>query len=81
MKKTITGCHDCPFRYSDFDDFAVGNDTLEICTLAQHEQLPNYFIDCYDTKDDGEPKETYPAPEWCPLQKESLTLELKYSES
>jgi hypothetical protein len=72
--KTIKGCYECPFRYSDYDDWAVGDDTCEICVLAQNMNLPDYFIVCYKRGfDDDIALDT---PEWCPI-KETFSIKLE----
>lgn len=77
--RTVTGCNDCPFRYSDYDDYAIGNDTLEICTLKmqldqQKKVNSDYFIDSYKRNETN--KESFKTPEWCPL-KTPLLIKLK----
>lgn len=70
--KNIKGCFECPFRYSDYDDFAVGDDTLEVCTLAREMKLKNYFIYMYDTKQNQHAK--LKTPKWCPIRTKPLLL-------
>lgn len=67
---SIRGCGECPFRYTNWDDFAVGNDTLEICTISMNLGFQKYFIDCYDTKNEEEPELL--TPDWCPLKQNSI---------
>jgi hypothetical protein len=74
----VTGCVDCPFHYTNYDDFAVGNDTLEICLLKQRMDTENkvnadYFIDCWDTKHSEDI--VLKTPEWCPIKSEGVTIE------
>ena len=64
MKKIINCCGNCPFLYSDYDDFAIGNSTAEICTLAKFKDLKEYFILLHDGEDEIK------TPKWCPLKSE-----------
>lgn len=74
----IKGCFECPFRYSDYDDFAIGDDTIEVCTLAQHLRLKQYFIDSYDTKANQSYKKLK-TPIWCPVKEKPLLLKFDCS--
>ena len=70
MSKVIEckGCIDCPFRYDDYNSESMGNDTLLICTLCEHLNLPNYFIDSYDSWVADEQGYKVETPDWCPLR-------------
>ena len=71
MKKTINFCGNCPFSYSDYNDFAVGYSTVNVCTLAQFLKLKNYCI----SVNNGD--EVLITPEWCPLKTEEFTFGFK----
>jgi len=73
--RVITGCIDCPFRFHEYDDYALGHDTIESCNLAVDLNLDEYFIDSYDTKNQDEL--TLKTPKWCPLKNNSLLLTFK----
>lgn len=66
MKLTITGCFDCPA--CDMLDMAPGYG----CNLKKRDDQGEYlYIE--------ESKKTYTpiTPEWCPLKKESIILEMR----
>ena len=71
MKKTINFCGNCPFSYADYDDWAVGYSTANVCTLAQFLKLNEYLI----LVSDGD--EELKTPEWCPLKTEEFTFNFK----
>jgi hypothetical protein len=49
MKKIeISTCMDCPFLYRDYDDFAIGDDTLAICALNSSTN-EEYIIESYSS--------------------------------
>lgn len=68
----VHGCGDCPFLKIEFDDFAVGIDTLETCGLAEFTGLELITIKAYDTKE-GEQTDTE-TPEWCPIKNKSIEI-------
>jgi len=68
MKKTINFCGNCPFKYSDYDDFALGYSTVTTCTLARSLKLKD---DCILVSDGDVELKT---PEWCPLKTEEFTF-------
>jgi hypothetical protein len=72
--KIIKGCYECPFRYTDYDDYAIGNDTCEICVFARNMDLPDYFIASYKREFDDEI--VFDTPEWCPI-KETFSIKLE----
>lgn len=76
MEKFINGCIDCPFRYSDYNEFSIGSDTLEICVLTQFMNTRDSFIDDYDSVAGDSFKGKTPA--WCPLKESPVTI--KYTE-
>lgn len=74
MNKTVNCCGNCPFLYSDYDDFAVGHSTIDICNLSRFLNLDNDCISVHDGFGNDENAET---PEWCPLKKESFSFSFK----
>lgn len=74
MKKTINFCGNCPFVYSDYDDFAVGDSTVDICTLARFLNLENDIISVHNEMGYNDNSDT---PEWCPLKKEDYSFSFK----
>ena len=74
MKKTINFCGNCPFSYSDYDDFAVGYSTMNICTLSKFLKLKE---DCISMSDGHNCDEESKTPNWCPLKTEEFTFEFK----
>ena len=71
----VKKCTECPFRYDDFDDFSMGDDTVMVCSLANHLRLPNIFIGSYSSWD--EEKSCSELPEWCPLKNEDYKISFK----
>lgn len=67
----VDGCINCPFMYSDYDDYALGFNTTDICTLALRMDLPDYFINARDASDDNIDIKT---PSWCPLDKKLIIV-------
>ena len=78
MNIEISGCVNCPFKVVDYDDFAVGNDTLINCSLAEYLQMDEYYINSYDTKNYEEYEdEELVTPSWCPVLK-NKEINIKY---
>lgn len=80
MKKTVNFCGNCPFLVVDYDDFAVGNSTLEYCNLARHLNLEDSYISSYDgfrDEDKSTIQEKVSSPEWCPIKKEEYTFDFR----
>ena len=81
MEQKITCCGDCPFMYTEFDDYAMGPDTSETCAYASflrynlNKDDQEYFIDSYNGGDDE--REPKPTPDWCPLKKGPVTFKLE----
>lgn len=73
MNIKVTGCVDCPFRNYDYDEWAVGMDTVETCMLKQHidPSSSEYFIDVYRSSHEEKELKT---PEWCPLKVDSVNI-------
>jgi hypothetical protein len=74
MKTTINFCGNCPFAYSDYDDFAVGYSTMDICTLSR---FLNREDDCISIHDGMGPDYLAPTPDWCPLKEEEYSFDFK----
>jgi len=75
MEQKITCCGDCPFMYSEYDDYSLYNDTIDICTYAlflSRTGKKEYFIDSYNGINDR--KVQKPTPDWCPLRKDTITF-------
>lgn len=78
MEVKINGCSNCPFSYKDFDDYAVGKDTVETCLLSQHFNKSEYIIGVYDMNDYYDNQEEIEtdgdfvdgSPDWCLLKTE-----------
>ena len=68
----IKGCVDCPFRYTDWNEYSIGDDILEKCILGQNLRLTDYFIDSYDSKKEEELK--LKTPKWCPIKGKKLII-------
>lgn len=73
-KLNVSGCVDCPFAYTEYDDFATGVDSLEICGLAQFNKLELITIKAYDSKE-GEEISNDDTPKWCPIKNKLLVIE------
>ena len=69
----VINCSNCPFSYDEYDDFAIGNNTIEICTLSSFYHLDDSIIDIYDMHDDEKITDT---PKWCPLKKDSFNIKM-----
>ena len=74
MKKTVNFCGNCPFLYSDYDDFAVGCSTVDICNLARFLKKSEDCISVHDGYDNDTESST---PEWCPLKEEEFIFYFK----
>ena len=61
----VTGCSNCPFMVSDYDDYAVGYDTIDKCSLAVFLNLKNTVIEVYNMFEENGERNT---PDWCPLK-------------
>lgn len=71
MKKVVNYCGNCPFLYSDYDDYAMGYSTLDICTLSKFLKYKDYIVSKHDSIGFNEDSKT---PEWCPIRKEKFEL-------
>lgn len=72
MKKTVNFCGNCPFMYSEYDDFS--DNFTDICTLSKFLNKKEYIIsqsDGVDVHYENEP------PKWCPLKEEKVELDFK----
>jgi len=75
----VTSCLNCPFMYPDFDPDAMGLDTCLVCVAVRSLGLEsNSIIACYNEYDpQGNPHlKGISIPEWCPLKKEAINVEL-----
>ena len=70
MSKVIEckGCIDCPFRYDDYNSESLGKDTIVVCNLAHHLELPLYLIKSYDSWEIDNVAFSIEIPCWCPLK-------------
>lgn len=66
MKIKVTKCNNCPFKVSNYDDFALGDDTLLECNLKSYLGISDTFIGSYNLADDSE--KLIPIPEDCPIK-------------
>lgn len=70
----INGCYNCPFKITDWDDFAVGKDTHEKCSLAIFKGEPEYIILVHNLGDEEE----LITPEWCPMRTKDVLVEYEH---
>ena len=72
MSKVIEckGCIDCPFRYDDYHPDSLGKDTVVVCNLAHHLELPLYLVVSYDSWEMDNIHFSIHTPMWCPLKNE-----------
>ena len=70
MSKVIEckGCLDCPFRYDDYNPDSMGKDTVVVCNLAHHLELPLYLVVSYDSWQEDDVEFKIDTPMWCPLK-------------
>jgi len=73
--ENVKSCADCPFRYTDYDDFTIGDSTIEICVLSQNNNNDDYIITSYDDVSSDIIKDIN-IPVWCPLRKDDYTIKL-----
>ena len=72
MNTKVTGCRDCPF-YNDGQRYEFAH----YCNHPDSIQDVGYFKSEPEIKCERIDNETVPiTPEWCPLKKESITIEL-----
>jgi hypothetical protein len=71
MKTIVNFCGNCPFLYSNYDDYSTGFSTIDECNLARFLQLETYTISIHNNMGYDENAKT---PEWCPLKKEACTF-------
>jgi len=69
----VKNCNSCPFLYSEYDDFATGYSTLDICVLAEFKREKNYIVSSHDNCGANPKNKT---PKWCPLIKNTISVEL-----
>jgi hypothetical protein len=70
----LNGCHDCPFKQINYNDYAVGYDTIEYCKLCELMGNIDYILEIYDSFKKDKDTET---PIWCPLKNNELTIKFK----
>lgn len=80
----ITNCLNCPFRTSIANDWSMGFDNADICSLQQNAELINVesqtntivirqYNDCEDSPSEIE------SPSWCPLKIiENIDINFKF---
>jgi len=70
MEIKVNNCNNCPFFYSDYDDFAVRDSTLDICNLKHFIGDEDYMLKSHNGEfvHDGR-RGT------CPLNKEDFKIE------
>lgn len=71
----VKNCSDCPFKHTEYDDYAIGDSFTEICTLASNLNLNDYFIDSYSNDKNGSKKKNI--PDWCPIKNKPTLVKLK----
>lgn len=79
MSKLIEckGCLDCPFRYDDYHPDSMGKDTLVVCNIAHHLELPLYLVASYYSWEADSVGFGINTPVWCPLKNEGeITVKL-----
>ena len=82
IKYTVSGCGDCLFRYTEWDDYATYHDTTEICILNHNHWITHpesrqnfeYIITSYDG---GAEEIEIKTPMWCPLKTNSVSIKFK----
>lgn len=65
-------CSTCPFRTSEYDDWAVGDDTVFSCGLQNFLGLPESSI--ITTCNMSDIPRVMEKPEWCPLNNLKITV-------
>lgn len=69
----IKNCNDCPFRFSDYDDFSTSEkDTCEICILARYLEFDDDIIECYSMY--KKESDNFIRPEWCPIKNGGIKI-------
>jgi len=70
----VNGCMGCPFMYSEYDEYSMGFNTTDRCSLSMFLQQPDYFINCRDASD---VELDFNTPDWCPIQDDILIKKIK----
>lgn len=76
-KITVEGCSNCPFKHSEYDDYALGFDTLDICVLSRFLNEKEYLIEAYDSYSKEKRHRRLRSvrnPKWCPLNNKDLMV-------
>lgn len=68
----VTGCHNCPFKYSDYNPDSIGCDTVDICVLAEFLDFDEVFIAAYNITEGSSSDEEPPI--WCPLRLQPIKI-------
>ena len=75
-------CSNCPFLHTNYDDFAVGYSSTDICNLAYFYNFRNmnhsdwkqqYIISSHNNMGPND----NPIPNWCPLKTEEVSIKLE----
>jgi len=83
MNKTINFCGNCPFFHTEYDDFAVGMDTTNMCCLAYNLKQEEYVVsycnshECENDEIVDKESSDFGTPEWCPLKKDEYSFSFK----
>lgn len=72
----IEHCNDCPFMQNDYDDWAIGNDTIISCNLYKFIKKQFIVINSYKSSSYRYDKKT-DRPNWCILNKNELIFKIK----
>lgn len=70
----INGCYNCPFKQINYNDYAVGHDTIEYCNLCKSMEHIENIIEIYDSFKKDKPTET---PNWCPLKDGEICIKFE----
>jgi hypothetical protein len=81
----VTTCWDCPFRNTDYDDFALGDRDSHVCTILEKNWITNiindnmnhidYFIVFF--KNGNVKSKNKKTLDNCPLLKQNINISLK----
>lgn len=84
----VSNCRNCPFRTPIFNDWSLGYDSADVCSLQGNKHLfggkpEGGLIRSYNEYDDyveeGQVEKEIPAPEWCPMKSiGQLTIDFEY---
>ena len=84
----VTNCRNCPFRTPISNDWLLGYDSADICSLEVNKNLlggkpEQGLIRSYNEYDDlvenGQPEKEIPSPDWCTLKiVGNLTIDFEF---